>query len=198
MSADVKSDYIRTLHRRLSAVTGKLLAAECADLALRARRWLEEEAPAVSDTALRFGADCRYAGQAFQIEVPIDEAWLGAATTDGLRAAFHARHERLYGHADRAAEVELIDLRATITGVTAKPEPRPVPAGRGAARPAGRRPIHYRTQRYQAAVYQRSELRAGQHLDGPAIVEQADTTTLVPAGWRAAVDPSGNLLGVRL
>jgi N-methylhydantoinase A len=194
MSADVKSDYIRTLHRRLGALSGKLLAAECADLALRARRWLAEEAPAVSDAALRFSADCRYAGQAFQIEVPIEERWLDGATTEGLRGAFHDRHERLYGHADRTAEIELIDLRATITGVVPKPEPRPVPAGRGAARPAGRRAIHYRKQRHDAAVYRREDLLAGQHLAGPAIVEQADTTTLVPAGWRAEVDPHGNLV----
>ena len=52
MTADVKSDYVRTLHRRLSATTGKLLAAECAELSARARRWLAEEAPAVSASAL--------------------------------------------------------------------------------------------------------------------------------------------------
>jgi N-methylhydantoinase A len=69
-----------------------------------------------------------------------------------------------------------------------------VPAGRGAATPAARRPIHYRRQRFEAAVYHRHDLRAGQHLDGPAIVEQEDTTTLVPAGFRATVDPFGNLV----
>jgi N-methylhydantoinase A len=194
MAADVKSDYIKTLHRRLSAMSGKLLAAECAELGARARRWLAEEAPAVQASALRFSADCRYVGQAFQIEVVIDPAWPPAGATDALRAAFHDLHERLYAHADRAADVELIDLRATITGVTPKPETRPAPAGGGPAAPGGRRPIHYRKQRYEAAVYQRRDLRAGQHLDGPAIVEQEDTTTLVPAGFRAEVDPYGNLV----
>ncbi|HWC04309.1 MAG TPA: hydantoinase/oxoprolinase family protein, partial [Methylomirabilota bacterium] len=68
------------------------------------------------------------------------------------------------------------------------------PVGAGPAPPAGRRPIHYRKRRYDAAVYHRRDLRAGQHLDGPAIVEQEDTTTLVPAGLRASVDPYGNLV----
>jgi N-methylhydantoinase A len=194
MAADVKSDYIKTLHRRLSATSGKLLAAECAELEVRARRWLTEEAPEVGASAIAYGAELRYVGQAFQVEVPIDPTWLSEATTDRLRAAFHDLHERLYAHADRAADVELIDLRATITGVTPKPALRPVPAGSGAAKPAGRRAIHYRRQRYEAAVYLRDDLRAGQHLDGPAIVEQEDTTTLVPAGFRAAVDPLGNLV----
>jgi N-methylhydantoinase A len=194
MTADVKSDYVRTLHRRLSATSGKLLGAECAELSARARRWLAEEAPAVGASAVAFSADLRYVGQAFQIEVPIDPAWLEAATTDPPRAAFHDLHERLYAHADRAADVELIDLRATITGTTPKPVLRAVPAGRGLATPAGRRPIHYRKRRYEAAVYHRRDLRAGQHLLGPAIVEQEDTTTLVPAGFRATVDPFGNLV----
>jgi N-methylhydantoinase A len=194
MAADVKSDYIKTLHRRLSAMSGKLLAAECAELEVRARRWLAEEAPEVGASAVAFSAELRYVGQAFQVEVPIEPAWLAEPTTDRLRAAFHELHERLYAHADRAAEVELIDLRATITGETPKPAFQPVPAGSGPAKPAGRRPIHYRGQRHDAAVYLRRDLRSGEELAGPAIVEQEDTTTLVPAGFRATVDALGNLV----
>jgi N-methylhydantoinase A len=194
MTADVKSDYVRTLHRRLSATSGTLLGAECAELEARARRWLAEEAPAVAASQVAFGADCRYVGQAFQIEVPLEPAWLAEGATDRLRAAFHDLHQRLYAHADRAADVELIDLRATITGTTPKPAARPVPAATGPAVPAGRRPIHYRRRRHDAAVYLRRDLRAGHRLDGPAIVEQEDTTTLVPAGFRAEVDPFGNLV----
>jgi N-methylhydantoinase A len=160
----------------------------------RARRWLAEEAPSVVSSVLAHSADLRYVGQAFQVEVAIDPAWLEDATTDRLQAAFHDRHDRLYAHADRAAAVELIDLRATITGATPKPEFRAVPAGHGPATPAGRRPIHYRKQRHDAAIYHRRDLRAGQHLDGPAVVEQEDTTTLVPAGFRATVDGFGNLV----
>ncbi|HYU15639.1 MAG TPA: hydantoinase/oxoprolinase family protein, partial [Candidatus Acidoferrum sp.] len=194
MTADVKSDYVKTIHRKLSATSGKLLAAECAELSARARRWLGAEAPAVSDSAIAHSADLRYVGQAFQIEVPIDPGWLEEAGTDRLRAAFHDHHERLYAHADRAADVELIDLRATITGDTLKPALRAVPTGGGAATPAGRRPIHYRKRRYDAAVYLRRDLLAGQHLDGPAVIEQEDTTTLVPAGFGATVDAFGNLV----
>ena len=194
MMADLKSDYVKTIHRKLSTISGKLLAAECAELTARARRWLTEEAPAVATSAIAYSADLRYVGQAFQIEVPIEPAWLDESGTERMRAAFHDRHERLYAHADRGADVELIDLRATITGATPKPELKAVPAGQGPAKPAGRRVIHYRKQRYESAVYHRRDLLAGQHLDGPAIVEQEDTTTLVPAGFRASVDAFGNLV----
>jgi N-methylhydantoinase A len=194
MSADVKSDYIKTLHRRLGATTGKLLAAECHELGARAMRWLEDEAPAVGSRALRYSADLRYVGQAFQIEVPVDPAWLEERSPERLREAFHALHDRLYAHADRTADVELIDLRATITGVLPKPDLRRLPAGSGPAKPVERRPIHHHRRCHDAAVYRRAELLAGHALDGPAIVEQDDTTTLVPAGFRAEVDPFGNLV----
>ena len=194
MMADLKSDYVKTIHRKLSATSGKLLAAECAELSARATRWLREEAPAVAASATAHSADLRYVGQAFQIEVPIDPAWLEETGTEGLRAAFHDRHELLYAHADRAADVELIDLRATITGATPKPELKAVPTGGGPATPAGRRPIHYRKHRYVASVYHRRDLLAGQHVDGPAVIEQEDTTTLVPADFRASVDAFGNLV----
>ncbi|MGH7264563.1 MAG: hydantoinase/oxoprolinase family protein [Candidatus Rokuibacteriota bacterium] len=194
MSADVKSDYIKTLHRRLGTMTGKLLAAECHELGARAMLWLEEEAPAVRSSALRYSADLRYVGQAFQIEVPIDPAWLEDGSPERLREAFHALHDRLYAHADRAADVEVIDLRATITGVLPKPDLRRLPAGSGPAKPVERRPVHHHRRRHDAAVYRRADLLAGQALDGPAIVEQDDTTTVVPAGFRAEVDAFGNLV----
>jgi len=194
MTADLKSDYVKTIHRKLSTIPGTLLTAECAELSTRARRWLSEEAPGASASAIAHSADLRYVGQAFQIEVPIDPGWLDDAGPERLRTAFHELHERLYAHADRAADVELIDLRATITAATPKPEPRPVPSGHGAAKAHGRRFIHYRKQRYDAAVYLRRDLLAGQHVDGPAVVEQEDTTTLVPAGFRATVDGFGNLV----
>src|SRR5262249_59415465 len=133
-------DYVKPIPRKLSTISGKLLAAECAELTARARRWLTEEAPAVDTSAIAYSADLRYVGQAFQIEVPIEEAWLDEAGTERLRAAFHDRHERLYAHADRSADVELIDLRATITGATPKPGLKAVPLGPGAAQPAPRRP----------------------------------------------------------
>jgi N-methylhydantoinase A len=194
MSADVKSDYIKTLHQRLSQMTVGELAAECAALGARARAWLEQDAPAVSASRIAYSADLRYLGQAFQIEVPIDPAWLKAPDLDDLVEAFHQLHERLYAHADRAADVELIDLRATITGTTPKPQLHRPARGEGPAAPYSRRRIHYDRRSYEAAIYHRRDLLAGQYFDGPAVVEQDDTTTLVPDGFRGEVDGLGNIV----
>jgi N-methylhydantoinase A len=194
MSADVKSDYVRTLHRPLRATTGAELADECTRLETRARRWLADVNPPIDGHRVAFSADLRYVGQAFQVEVPLDPAWLRDATLDRLRHAFDVMHERLYAHADHAAEVELIDLRATITGDTPKPTLARPARGSGAAAPVGHRPIHYAGARHEARVYQRRDLRAGERLVGPAIVEQDDTTTVIPAGFGGDVDDFGNLV----
>ena len=127
MSADVKSDYVRTVHRRLSRDDRRRLAADCGELEARARRWLAEDAPAVRESALAFTADMRYVGRRSRSRCRSTRPGSGTASLDRLRAAFHDQHERLYAHADRAADVELIDLRATVTGPTPKPELRPLP-----------------------------------------------------------------------
>ena len=194
MSADVKSDYVRTIHRPLGAVTAAELVAECARLEAQARRWLTDVDPPIRAHHVAFAADLRYVGQAFQVEVPLDPALLRDATLDPVREAFHAAHERLYAHADRAAEVELIDLRATITGDTPKPPLARPPRGTGAPTPVGERSIHYERAHHQAQVYRRRDLRAGDRLAGPAIVEQDDTTTVIPAGFIGTVDDAGNLV----
>jgi N-methylhydantoinase A len=170
------------------------LAAECDRLDAQARRWLTEVDPPIQAHHVAFAADLRYVGQAFQVEVPLERGWLRGATLDPLREAFHAAHERLYAHADRAAEVEMIDLRATITGDTPKPPLARPPRGSGAPTPVGQRSIHYERARHEARVYRRRDLRTGDRLAGPAIVEQDDTTTVIPADFTGTVDDAGNLV----
>ena len=194
LTADVRRDDVRTIHRRLGATSAADLAAAARDMAAQARRWLAEDAPPVPSSALAFTADLRYVGQAFQIEVPLDPAWLAEPGLGRLRDAFHDRHHRLYAHADRSADVELIDLRATVIGVTPKPSLRRPGRGSGTATPIGSRPTHYGGARHEAGVYRRRDLLAGHEVRGPALVEQDDTTTLVPAGFVANVDDWGNLV----
>jgi N-methylhydantoinase A len=192
--ADVRRDDVLTVHRRLDRLPAGDLRAACRELEARARRWLAGDAPPGAAVALAFAAELRYLGQAFQVEVPLDPAALPDGDLAPLAEAFHARHRALYAHADPAAPVELIDLRLTATAATPKPPlAAPAPAG-GPARPAGRRPVRYDRTAREAAVYRREDLGPGQRLDGPAVVEQDDTTTLVPGGWRAEVDPLGLLV----
>ena len=107
---------------------------------------------------------------------------------DVVRRPFHEAYERVYGFADEEAPVEIINLRVTIVGVTPNHDlPRSLLTAE--ARPA-RQSDRSSTAVTQvtASVYGREELGAGQRFPGPAIVEAADTTVYVPAGYAATVD----------
>ena len=103
----------------------------------------------------------------------------------------------MYGFRADAEPVEIINLRLQATGVLPKPQQRPQARGpRTAEARCGVRLAWVETQqdmqRYH--VYDRDRLMAGHVLPGPAIVEQVDSTTLIPPGWLATVDGYGNLI----
>jgi len=109
-------------------------------------------------------------------------------------AAFHAVHERVYGYARTQQPVEFVNFRAVHT----YPLPRPVV--RPAARPDGTLADARLGERrayfggfVATAIYERARLPLGARLAGPAIVEQSDTTTVIPPGVTALVDDAGNL-----
>jgi N-methylhydantoinase A len=121
--------------------------------------------------------------------VPFGDA---AAT---VAEAFHSRHERRYGYAARDERVELATVRVTAAGPSgAPPSPAADPgAGEASAGRIGTRDAWDAGVFVTATVYERERLAAGARIEGPAIVQQYDTTTWLPRGWRATADPFGNL-----
>jgi N-methylhydantoinase A len=195
MTADVKNDYIRIVHRPLVRTPLADVAAICQELAASAAAWLKSDAPPVQSSAVHFSASLRYNGQAFEIEVPIEDAWLTVPDgLDRLADAFHALHESLYAHSDPQAQVDIIDIRATVVGLMPKPSLRPHPSGSGAPTPRSQRTIRYDRSAHQADIYWRDDVLAGQSFAGPAVVEQSDTTVLIPGGFHATMDALGVLV----
>ncbi|GAB3403416.1 hydantoinase/oxoprolinase family protein [Flindersiella endophytica] len=204
--ADLRRDFARSLRRRLDEAGSALLASVLADLEAQAMVWLEEQGSATPEFTC--AADMRYSGQAYELQVGLDAGDLGAAA---VAEAFHAEHERLYGFRDADAPIELGTARLAAVGrvpriraATAlcssgshglRPQgPTPLlPAGSGAPSPSGRRRVLLGDGWHDAAVYARDALRSRDRFDGPAVVEQDDTTVLVPLGWSALVDESANL-----
>src|SRR5262249_28497574 len=139
-------------------------------------------------------ADMRYVGQSYEIAVPLEPSWLAPGGLPRILAAFHQAHERAFGHADTAAPAEIVNVRGQRRA--ARPR-RPVAAARAATGPATPRTtrlLWLEGRRTTARVYERDGLGRGMLLPGPAIVEQPDTTVLIPEGHVAEVDRFGNLL----
>ena len=109
---------------------------------------------------------------------------------------FHGAHERVYGYARADQPVEFVNYRAVhrypLPSLKVRPPARSE-GGVGAARVGERRAYFAPGGFVATSIYDRARLPLGSRVPGPAIVEQADTTTVIPPGYAAAVDPSGNL-----
>lgn len=195
LQADVAADFIRSVHWNLSLPVSGAVQAAMDTLEAQARDWLRHEAPAVDQTDLRWTADMRYVGQAYEIETEVEPVALRAGSGAALANAFHAAHERLFNHADLQAPVEMVNLRVRAIGqLPQRLEGEPDLTHTALAAPTGTRAVLIDGKPFEAAIYQRDALGQGQQIAGPAIVEQPDTTTVIPAGWAARVDRVGNLV----
>ena len=116
-----------------------------------------------------------------------------------LKERFHAAHELEYGHRFDAA-IEIINIRAVGIGRVDELQPLPVAAGGGDPSGAVTQEcevvfeVEGRAEAHLTPFYERERLRAGDRLVGPAVVEQYDTTTVIPPGLEAEIDPYGNIV----
>jgi N-methylhydantoinase A len=196
--ADLRADFSGTVRRNVAKENAAEIQAALARLEAEAVAWLDrEKVPAPRRTLLR-SAEMRYPLQNYEINVPlpagkVDAAWLARA-----RDAFHAAHERLYSYCDREEAVQLVNLRVAAVGRTDRPKPRPLQRGPASAQAAlkERRKVHFQASgRFvDAPIYERDRLRAGNRIAGPAVIEQADSTIIVPPSFVAVVDVHGRIV----
>ena len=131
--------------------------------------------------------DMRYAGQSYELNVPFVGDFI---------AAFHRAHEKRYGYFDRARSCEVVNIRARFKGRTPKPALLKLRIGGPNAAPAlvSKSQALFHGRRKLAATYDRSQLRAGNRIPGPAIVTEYSATSLIPPEWSCRVDRNGNLI----
>lgn len=180
-------------HTRLTPLDGaeELIAGEFAALEATAAEWFEAEGiPDDARTTVR-SIDMRYAGQNYELPVH-------AAEPSALQTAFEAEHERMYGYTAPEEPIQLVTFRLEATGQVPKSEFLPAPArDEGTApQPRGTRDMWLSDKKDWTAtpLYDRADLAPGDRLDGPAIVEQMDSTTLILAGQRATIDRFANIV----
>ena len=198
LATDLKHDFTRTLMIRTRDADWGEVNAAFAAMRDRALALLREEGVADADMQLTRQADMCYLGQSFELRVPVPEGLLSAAHVPGLEAGFHAMHRAAYSFAAETDATQIVNLRLTAVGRVARPTLRAVPPGGPSAQGALklRRPVYFHEagQFVDCPVFERARLQAGNRFDGPAIVEQMDSTTLVPPGTSVEVDASGNLI----
>ena len=134
--------------------------------------------------------DMRFARQAFEITVPLPT---DVTTRDELRSRFLDQYRQLYGHVDPSGAIEIVTLRTMAIGVMDKPVPQPMTAGTGNPAAIANRAVRLRDKVTDWPIFDRARLGFGDRFNGPAIVEEANATTVVLPDWSVAVDRWGNL-----
>jgi N-methylhydantoinase A len=195
--ADVRHDFSQTVARKLAAdgdaAADRVDPAEMREIFAAQKavgeRELETDRVAYAAVDVTHLADMAYEGQIHRLRIDVEPDWDAARVRD----AFVAEYRREYGEDLGDIPVTVVAVRSIVTG---RREGRESAVGRratGAPQPARRRPVCF-DDWLDTPVYAREDLLPGAEIDGPAVIDQPDTTTIVEPGMRLRVDDASNLV----
>ncbi len=188
LAADESHDAVRTVRLPLDgdrpsrdvAAAGDEVYDELVDRVL-------EDASAPGAARVERAADCRYAGQSFELTVPVD-----GFDPKTVAARFQDAHERAYGYR-LDAPVEAVNLRVSATVDVDSPTVTHT-GGSGDATVGARTATFPGAGAVETTVYDRDGLAVGERIEGPAVLEQAESTTVVPPSWAGSIRRNGALV----
>ena len=198
LATDMVYEYVTTTYQRASELDRAAFQASFEELEAQARKQLEEDGMPADRMVIQRVCDCRYLGQGYELRVDapsgaIDDAWVAKLSED-----FHTQHEREYTRRFDDVDIELPNIRVRGIGLMPELSVSEVEKGDGDASHA----IHHNAEawfrvdgelkRLPTSYYDRSKLRAGDRIEGPGIINQYDTTTVLPPGFSAEIDKFGN------
>jgi N-methylhydantoinase A/oxoprolinase/acetone carboxylase beta subunit len=200
LATDTVYEYVATTYQRLSSLDAMEVQRRYEELEERARVQLEEDGVAADRIVVQRIADCRYLGQGYELRVDAPAGQIDRDWIEKVRADFHAIHQREYSRRFETADIEVPNVR--VRGIGLMPPLRTVEVEHGPASPEAA--LRHEGEAWFRAggelrsvptrYYDRAALRAGNRIEGPAIVNQYDSTTVVPPGIAAHVDRYGNIV----
>jgi N-methylhydantoinase A len=199
LMAPWRQDFVRTLYGPLGKLDAGVVMAVFDELAAAARQHIARDGIAETIVAFAFLADLRYVGQEHTIAIPVADPKLLSGDFELLRKRFDAEHDQRYGQAAPDERLECVNVRLVVTAAKAdtlaerwlsEPWQPEAPAAEGlrdviftdAARPVPTR------------VVWRPSLAAGARIEGPAVIEEPNATTLIHPGDVATVTEAGHLI----
>lgn len=191
----LRDECAKTFVRRFTQTSAAEILGILRDLATEASRRLEKENIAASDARTSFQVDVRYHGQGLRLNVEIDPKDVEEHGLPTISDKFDEEHKRLFTFA-LPLEHEIVTVRAAVQGRSITIERPAIPHGDASPQEAiiGEEPVYMDGACLKALVYERSRLKAGNELQGPAIVLEMDSTTVILPRHRGTVDKLGNIL----
>ena len=197
LMADTQFDLSRSRLTIVNEQNLSIINNLLADLALEGQQLLNTQKIPELRRRFQFGFDCRYEHQNYELTIKIDKGKLNESDLDDLKKAFGNAHEHAYGYQDKERPVQIVNYRVSAVGLSDKPEVDHIQE-RSASVPKENEVRQVRFEKQckfiETPVYLRDDLPSDCVLQGPAIIEQMDSTCVIPPGWTALSDQYGNIL----
>ena len=198
LTSDLRYDVSKSYLRPLGEVDPAALHAAFEREEEALREQLRSDGRGDDEIAIEWGADLRYQGQSYELKIPIGDRRVSAEGVDALKRAFHQAHEQEFGHHFPEFGIELVNLRLTGIGMLPHPHHEEVTGGSLAEAHISDAQVAFRlngsVDRVATPIYDREALPVNEQVEGPAVIVQLDSTTLVPPGSTAERDPINNLI----
>ena len=196
VEVDLRNDYVRTCIARIDEIPPEDIESRFVEMIEEANSALENEDVPEASRSFERSADFRYYGEGQEMTVDFPVGGTIADLLEGAERRFHEAYLAQFGfnYRDRTP-VEVVNLRITSVGRLERAPARETPSGRGieTAR-TGARPVYFAPMGFaDTPIHARERLGTGDVLEGPAIVEDYGSTTVVPPRGRCELDPWGNL-----
>ncbi|MHC1588863.1 MAG: hydantoinase/oxoprolinase family protein [Methermicoccaceae archaeon] len=189
--ADFRHDFVRSVMKQGSEIAHAWLEKTFNEMEEEAVETLRKEGFTLDRIVLERKLAIRYVGQSYELVVPMQKSFEAAVDS------FHLRHREIYGYAAKDEPIEVVNTHLVALGIARKPEFRKMHLKLERIPPEAlitKRDVFFEETGWkETPVYSRNALLAGNRIEGPAIIEQYDSTTVIPPRWDAIVDELSNL-----
>lgn len=192
--SDISRDFVATQLAKADSETWEGLLGTARQMVAEGHKWLHGEKVEASRRQFVVYFDARYSGQTH--DIPINCDVIGSEPLEAFLGKFHETHKKQYGYALLDQVVQVVNIRVKAIGLVPRSQPSQVSGNQSLGDALKeRREVYFGSQHgwLDTPVYRRSDLAAGTDIDGPIIVEEMSSTTVVLPGQTCVVDPIGNL-----
>ena len=202
--ADMRQDFVQTLNSLVDHIDLKALKSFMQSHCDQGMALLDAARTQFEDRLVKYEFDMAYIGQTHTVSVPIEvtfdqNGYVVPPDHDAIKAAFDAAYTQAFGRLLKNGVRRILNLRSAVTGKRPKFDLETLaPTNIDPVSPKATRPVHFAGQWEETSIYERLSLPIGTVIDGPAILEQPDTTVLIEPGLQGRVDRFGNTIIERI
>jgi len=185
LESEIRHDLVHPYFARWDRMDHAQVGEATATMASSARQLLEDDGMDSSKGALSTSVDLRYVGQEHFLTLPAGKF------DNRVLKEFHRLYKKTFGHSNPGELVEVVNLRLTAVGIGGHARPNGSQAESGTGEPYDRYPVRFRGRAAPTPRFRRQDLRVGQDVEAPCIIDEESCTTVVPVGWVVTSEPKG-------